>query len=146
MGGRPLLLASLSFLYWAVSRVLELVVLCGRGERSKEVEILILRHELHVLRRQVARPRLGAADRAVLAALSQVLPRAQRRSFLVQPATLLRWHRQLVRRRWTYAGRPSGRPPPSTPAALSRRPASASSPGSRSARRPRCPRPRPPAR
>jgi putative transposase len=96
---RPLLLAILSFLYWALRRLLELLVLCGRGERAKEVEILVLRHELQVLRRQVARPRLEAADRAVLAALSQVLPRACRRSFLVQPATLLRWHRELVRRR-----------------------------------------------
>src|SRR5205823_3241615 len=88
----------------------ELFVLYGRGERAKEVEILVLRHELHVLRRQVARPRLQAADRALLAALSQVLPRAQRRSLLVQAATLLRWHRELVRRRWTYpGGRRAGR-------------------------------------
>jgi hypothetical protein len=63
-----------------------LAVLCGRGERVKEVEILVLRHELYVLRRQVARPRLGTADRALLAALSSALPRARRRSFLVEPA------------------------------------------------------------
>jgi putative transposase len=102
MRSRPLLLANLSFLYWALRRLLELLVLCGRGDRSKEVEILVLRHELRVLRRQVARPRLRAGDRALLAALSQVPPRAHRRSFLVEPATLLRWHRDLVRRRWTY--------------------------------------------
>ncbi len=111
MRTRSLLLAILSFLYWAVRRVLELLVLFGRDERAKEVEILVLRHELQVLRRQVACPRLQAADRAVLAALSQVLPRARRRSFLVQPATLLRWHRELVRRRWTYRRQPPGRPP-----------------------------------
>jgi putative transposase len=99
MRTRLLLLAILSFVYWAVRRLLELLVLCGRGERVKEVEILVLRHELYVLRRQVARPRLGTADRAVLAALSSALPRARRRSFLVEPATLLRWHRELVRRR-----------------------------------------------
>src|SRR6266508_528930 len=107
---RGLLLAILSFLYWAFRRLLELLVLCGRADRAKEVEILVFRHELQVLRRQVARPRLSAADRAVLAAFGHVLPRARRRSFLVQPATLLRWHRELVRRRWTYLGRPPGRP------------------------------------
>src|SRR6266511_4498381 len=111
MRTRPLLLAILSFLYWAVRRLLELLVLRGRSERAKEVEILVLRHELHVLRRQVARPRLRTADRVMLAALSQVLPQTRRRSLLVQPATLLRWHRELVRRRWTYPGRPPGRPP-----------------------------------
>jgi putative transposase len=111
MRTRLVLLAILSFLYWSVHRLLELLVLLGRGERAKEIEILVLRHELQVLRRQVGRPRVGAADRAVLALLSRVLPRARRRSSLVQPATLLRWHRELVRRRWRYAGRPPGRPP-----------------------------------
>jgi putative transposase len=110
MRSRSLLLSILAFLYWAVRRLLELLVLIGRDERAKEVEILVLRHELQVLRRQVACPRLQAADRVLLAALSQVLPRVRRRSFLVQPATLLRWHRELVRRRWTYPGRPRGRP------------------------------------
>jgi hypothetical protein len=108
MRTRSLLLAILSFLYWAVRRLLELLVLLRRDERAKEVEILVLRHELQVLRRQVACPRLQAADRAVLAALSQVLPRARQRSFLVQPATVLRWHRELVRRRWTYRCQPVG--------------------------------------
>src|SRR6266571_7626038 len=108
---RGLLVAILSFLYWALRRVLELLVLCSRSDRAKEVEILVLRHELYVLRRQVARPRLGAADRALLAALGGILPRARRQSFLVQPATLLRWHRELVRRRWTHPRRRPGRPP-----------------------------------
>jgi putative transposase len=111
MRTRRLLLEILSLVYWAVRRLLELLVLLGRSERAKEVEILVLRHELQVLRRQAARPRLRSADRALLAALSQVLPRARRRSFLVQPATLLRWHRELVRRRWTYSARAPGRPP-----------------------------------
>jgi putative transposase len=106
MRTRSLLLVVLSFLYWAVRRLFELLVLFGRDERAKEVEILVLRHELQVLRRQVVCPRPQAADRAVLAALFQVLPRARRRLFLVQPATLLRWHRELIRRRWTYPGRP----------------------------------------
>ncbi len=111
------LLEGLSFTYWVVRRLFELLVLFGRSERAKELEILVLRHELQVLRhelqvlrRQVGRPRLRSADRVLLAALGQVLPRS-RRSFLVQPATLLRWHRDLVRRRWTYAGRRPGRPP-----------------------------------
>src|SRR6266498_1285763 len=111
------LLEGLSFTYWVVRRLFELLVLFGRSERAKELEILVLRHELQVLRhelqvlrRQVGRPRLRSADRVLLAALGQVLPRS-RRSFLVQQATLLRWHRDLVRRRWTYAGRRPGRPP-----------------------------------
>jgi hypothetical protein len=83
----------------------------GRDQRAKDIEILVLRHELQVLRRQVPRPRLRRSDRALLAALSSVLPSERRHSFLVQPATLLRWHRELVRRRWTYGSRRAGRPP-----------------------------------
>jgi len=94
-----------------VRRLFELLVLFGRSERAQEVEILVLRHELQVLGRQVGRPRLRSADRALLAALSQLLPQAQRRSWLVQPSTLLRWHRELVRRRWSYERRRPGRPP-----------------------------------
>jgi putative transposase len=95
--------------YWLVRRLLEFLLLLARSEQHKEVEILLLRHELQVLRRQVARPQLRPADRFVLAALAQALPRA--RSLLVEPATLLRWHRELVRRRWTFSRRPPGRPP-----------------------------------
>src|SRR6266545_4616359 len=107
---RHLLLEGLSFAYWVVRRLFELLILFGRSERAKELEILMLRHELQVLRRQVGRPRLRSADRVLLAAFGQLLPRG-RRSFLVQPATLLRWHRDLVRRRWSYPGRRPGRPP-----------------------------------
>jgi putative transposase len=110
MRTRRLLLEGLFFAYWVVRRLLELLILLSRSERAKEVEILVLRHELQVLRRQVGRPRLRSDDRVLLAALSQLLPR-KRRSFLVQPATLLRWHRDLVRRRWTYDRRSPGRPP-----------------------------------
>src|ERR671930_1323256 len=111
MRNRRLLVAILSFAYWALRRLFELLILFGRSERAKEVEILVLRHELQVLRRQVGRPRLRSSDRVLLAALSQVLPRARRRSFLVEPATLLRWHREVVRRRWRYDRRRQGRPP-----------------------------------
>jgi putative transposase len=98
----------LSFLYWSLRRLLELVVLRFRSEREKEIEILLLRHQLRVLERQIGRPQLTHADRALLAAFSRVLPqRAWRRSAFVTPATLLRWHRELVARRWTY---PHGRP------------------------------------
>lgn len=103
---------ALSFLYWALRRLLELLALRLRSEHSKEIEILVLRHQLHVLRREVARPRLEPADRALFAAFSRALPRQVWRSFLFQPATLLRWHQQLVHRRWTYrrwtrTGRPA---------------------------------------
>jgi putative transposase len=104
-----------SLLYWSLRRLLELVVLRFRSEREKEIEILLLRQQLRVLERQVARPQLTQADRALLAAFSRVLPRqAWKRSFFVKPATLLRWHRELVARRWTYPRRGPGRPP--TPA------------------------------
>src|SRR6266516_1259651 len=109
MPTRSVLLESFRLAYWLLRRLLELLVLLARSEQRKEVEILLLRHELQVLRRQVTRPQLRPADRVVLAALSQALPRV--RSLLVEPATLLRWHRELVRRRLSFPTRPPGRPP-----------------------------------
>jgi putative transposase len=100
-----------SVLYLVACRLFGLIVLLARGERSKELEILVLRHELSVLRRQAGRPRFEPRDRLVLAALSQVLPRRSWAAFLVRPETLLRWHRRLVARRWTYPHRRPGRPP-----------------------------------
>jgi hypothetical protein len=105
---------ALSFLYWSLRRLLELVVLRFRSEREKEIEILLLRHQLLVLEWQLARPELTQADWALLSAFSRVLPRRALGSFFVTPATLLRWHRELVARRWTYAHRRPGRP--ATPA------------------------------
>jgi putative transposase len=99
-----------SFLYVALCRLLQLVVLLGRSERSKELEILVLRHELAIVRRQSRRAAFRPVDRAILAALARALPRSALGSLSVHPATLLRWHRQLVGRRWTYPHRP-GRPP-----------------------------------
>jgi putative transposase len=99
-----------SFVYLALCRLLQLVVLLFRSERSKELEILELRHELAILRRQPRRAKLRPVDRAILAALSRALPRSALGSMSVRSATLLRWHRELVRRRWTYPHRRSGRP------------------------------------
>jgi putative transposase len=90
--------------------LLQLVLLRRRSEGFKELEIVVLRHELSVLRRQAGRPQLTMADRLLLAAASRLLPRSNWRSFMVRPATLLRWHRRLVAGRWTYGGR-RGRPP-----------------------------------
>src|SRR6266540_6888218 len=98
-----------SFVYLALCRLVQPVVLLCRSERSKELEILVLRHELAILRRQPRRARLRPVDRAILAALVRALPRSAWTSLSVSPTTLLRWHRQLVRRRWTYPRRP-GRP------------------------------------
>jgi putative transposase len=100
-----------SFGYLVVRNLFALVWLLGRRRRSKELEILVLRHELAILRRQGSRPRLTRADRALLAALSCSLPRAAWSVFSFKPETLLRWHRQLITRRWTYSHRRPGRPP-----------------------------------
>jgi hypothetical protein len=91
-------------------RVRALVLLCFRSSEYKELEIVVLRHEIAVLRRQVSCPALRPADRAFLAAASRLLPRARWHSFFVTPETLLAWHRRLVARRWTYPGRRPGRP------------------------------------
>jgi putative transposase len=97
--------------YLTLCRSLRLLVLLARGDAAKDLEILVLRHQLAVLRRQVPRPRLQPADRALLAAVSRALPRARWSCFLVKPETLLRWHRRLVAGRWTYSHRQTGRPP-----------------------------------
>jgi hypothetical protein len=99
-----------SFVYLALRGVLELMVLCWRSTDAKEVEILVLRHQLAILRRQHPRPRLQPQDRAMLAALSRLLPRPRWSIFVVTPQTLLRWHRRMVRRHWTYPALPRGRP------------------------------------
>src|SRR3954453_19929564 len=90
--------------------MLGLVVLMGRASATNDVELLILRHEVAVLRRTHPRPRLDGADRAVFAALAQRLPRALQAHRLVTPNTILRWHSRLVRRRW-ISPRRTGRPP-----------------------------------
>lgn len=101
---------TLSFLYQAFCRVLQLIRLVGRSDTDLAIEVVMLRHEVAVLRRQVHRPALESADRAVLAGLARLLPRRRLGRFFVRPETLLRWHRDLVARRWTYShGRP-GRP------------------------------------
>jgi hypothetical protein len=100
-----------SFAYFAVRNLFTLVWLLARPRRSKELEILVVRHELAMLRRQARQPKLSRADRALLAALSRSLLRAAWAAFPVRPATLLRWHRQLAACRWTYRHRAPGRPP-----------------------------------
>jgi putative transposase len=99
----------LSLVYFLVARLL------GAGSRlqdEKDIELLVLRHQVKVMQRHVKRPRLRHLDRLLLAAASRAMPRCLWSSFVVRPETLLRWHRELVRKKWTYKrrGRP-GRPP-----------------------------------
>ena len=101
---------SLRLLYLIFQHTLGLLLLLGRTSSTKDIELLVLRHEVAVLRRTNPRPRLEWADRAVFAALIRRLPRALRCHRLVTPDTILRWHRRLVRKMWTYPDR-SARPP-----------------------------------
>ncbi|MGH2546541.1 MAG: integrase core domain-containing protein [Actinomycetota bacterium] len=100
----------LSFFYVAVRRLLQLLALARRSEGDKDLEIVVLRHELAVLRRQVKRPVFRSSDRAFLAAAGGALSRTRWGAFLVRPDTLLRWHRSLVARKWTRPHRRPGRP------------------------------------
>jgi putative transposase len=104
-----------SVVYWMLRRVVELLVLRRRSDDEKAAEILVLRHQLTVLRRQVARPRCTLADRVVLSALAQALPRDRWGSLFVRPETIRRWHRALIARRWTYQRATIGRPPTAAP-------------------------------
>lgn len=100
-----------SFLYLLARRALALLTLRVRGEASKDLEIVVLRHEVAILRRQVTRPELTDPDRVFLAAASRLLADRLWSTFIVRPETLLRWHRKLVARHWNYAHRNPGRPP-----------------------------------
>jgi hypothetical protein len=97
---------TISCFYWLFGFLLGLAVLRCRSDAANEVEILVLRHELAVLLRQVVRPCCRSADRVFLAALARMLPRDRWGSVFVRPETIRRWHRSLLARRWTYPHRP----------------------------------------
>jgi putative transposase len=96
--------------YLLMIRLFGWLALLARSDASKDVEILVLRHEVAVLRRQVARPKPDWADRAVIAALARLLPRHLRLHRIVTPGTLLAWHRHIVKNKWAYPST-TGRPP-----------------------------------
>ncbi len=102
----------LALVYLLLRRVVPLIIGSSSERMNTEVEVVVLRHQLKVLKRRVGRPHLRRRDRLFMAAISRALPRARWSLFVVSPQTLLRWHRELVRRKWTYARRsPGGRPP-----------------------------------
>src|ERR1700745_1977785 len=98
-------------LYLILLRVLAWIILLARSQASRDAEILVLRHQVLVLRRQIGAPKPSWADRAIISALAHRIPRTRRLCVLVTPRTLLRWHAHLVRRHWTYPRRGPGRPP-----------------------------------
>jgi hypothetical protein len=99
----------LSVVYLLFVSLLKLLLRSVRRVDVKDIELLLLRHQLDVLRHQVERPKLRASDRALLAVAGRLLPPARRHGLLVRPQTLLRWPRELVRRRWTYSRARPGR-------------------------------------
>src|SRR3954451_13385364 len=109
---------SLRLLYLILNWLLSLLTLLPRASLSKDIELLVLRHEVAVLRRTNPRPRLDWADRALFAALIRHLPSVLRAHHLVTPATVLRWHRRLVAKKWTYPNRGGRSPVDDTIAAL----------------------------
>jgi hypothetical protein len=107
---------ALQLIYLVLSKLVSWMVLCTRSDTTKEIEIVVLRHQLAVLQRRTPRPRISWPDRALIAALTRLLPTRRRLGLLVTPATILRWHRQLLSRHWTTQSARSGRP--SIPAGL----------------------------
>ena len=101
---------AVKLIYQMFAKLLSWMVLHARSDTANEIEILVLRHQLAVLQRRTPRPRISWTDRAVIAALARLLPARRRRGFLITPATILRWHRHLVRRRWTTPPVRAGRP------------------------------------
>jgi putative transposase len=98
-----------SLLYMVLRAVFRLAP--AGNQRDRELEILVLRHQVKVLKRKAGRPRLRRRDRLFLAAAARLLPRGRWSCFIIRPATLLAWHRQLVKRKWSYPRNRTGRPP-----------------------------------
>ena len=101
-----------ALVYLLLRRVVRLIAGSPNNQMNTEVELLVVRHQLMVLKRQVGRPQLRRRDRLFMAAISRALPRTGWSSFLVSPQTLLRWHRDLVKRKWTFRWRSAGGRPP----------------------------------